>query len=76
MHWRIGGDAAIEINKIRHPVTNLGWKLAKVDFILFFLTTVKAARINMYANPHMHPTNRDKNEYQPEVTDFGAPLLT
>lgn len=46
MHWRIGGDAAIEINRINHPVANLGWRLAKVDFILFiFLTTVKAAEL-------------------------------
>lgn len=58
MHGRTGGDAAIEINRVRHPVTNLGWNLAKVDFIFISLTTVKAGRIKMYAHTRTHAPYR------------------
>lgn len=68
MRWRTGGDAAIEINRIKHPVTNLDWKLAKVDFIyLFILLLLKLTELR-YKNAlkHSNSKNKDTNIYHLE----------
>lgn len=68
MRWRTGGEQPLEISRIKHPVTNLDWKLAKVNFIyLFILLLLKLTELGYkHTLKHSNSKNKDTNTYQLE----------